>query len=313
MISIIVPIYNAEKYLARCVGSVIAQTFPNWELLLIDDGSTDKSGYICDAYAQQDWRIRVVHQPNGGVSAARNRGVQLAQGKYILFVDSDDHMLPTMCETMVKALESTESDCVVCGTTETSGGYWRPTANRSYTLEELRADMPSLLQTELLSPPWNKIYKREKIRHLFQEDISFGEDFIFVLHYLENCQKITFITDSPFYHEKGNEHSLVLKVHPTRLLDIEKGLEAVLTFSKQPLYSKYFRDLTVYARQLLMTDTLNYTTKLSYLKKWYNVARLKQLSLSNFQGHWKNKFFLYCLKHAWWRLAYAMVNKRFLF
>lgn len=310
MISIIVPVYNAEKYLARCVDSIIAQTFPNWELLLIDDGSADNSGNICDAYAQQDGRIRAVHQPNGGVSAARNRGVQLAQGEYILFVDSDDYMLPMMCETMVEALESTGSDCVVCGTTETGGGYWRPTANRNYTLEGLRADMPSLLPTELLSPPWNKIYKREKIRHLFREDISFGEDLIFVLHYLESCQKITFITDSPFYHEKGNEHSLVVKVHPTRLLDIERGLEAVLTFSKQPLYSKYFRDLTVYARQLLMTDTLSYAAKVSILNEWNQVAALKQMALRNYQGHWKNKLFLSCLKHAWWRVAYAMVNKR---
>lgn len=312
MISIILPVYNAKAYLHRCMDSIIAQTYRNWELLLVDDGSTDGSDKIGDEYAQRDGRIRVIHQPNGGVSAARNRGLLLAQGEYILFVDSDDYMLPEMCETMVRTLEREQADCVVCGTTETGGGYWRPAMNRNYTLEELKADMPALLPTELLAPPWNKIYKKEKIQQLFREDTSFGEDLIFVLNYLENCRKITFITDSPFYHEKGNESSLVVKIHPTRLLDIEKGLEAVRTFSKQPLYSKYFRDLTVYARQLLMTDTLGYAAKVTILNEWHQVAALKQIALHNYQGHWKNKLFLLCLKHRCWRLAYAMVNKRFL-
>ena len=90
LISIIVPIYNVEKYLSRCINSVLSQTFPDFELLLIDDGSTDKSGYICDGYAQKDSRIKVFHIENGGVSAARNYGLDNARGEWITFVDADD-------------------------------------------------------------------------------------------------------------------------------------------------------------------------------------------------------------------------------
>ena len=92
MISIIVPVYNTEKYLHRCIDSVLAQTYQDFELLLIDDGSKDSSGAICDEYAAQDTRVRVFHKENGGVSSARNVGLDLAQGEWVTFVDSDDYI-----------------------------------------------------------------------------------------------------------------------------------------------------------------------------------------------------------------------------
>lgn len=91
-ISVIVPVYNAEKYLRRCVGSILAQTFTDFELLLVDDGSTDASGAICDEYASADARVRVFHKPNGGVSSARNLGLDNARGEWIAFADADDYL-----------------------------------------------------------------------------------------------------------------------------------------------------------------------------------------------------------------------------
>lgn len=93
MVSIIVPVYNAEKYLSRCVDSILSQTMKDFELLLIDDGSQDESGRICDEYSEKDARVRVFHKPNGGVSSARNLGIDHAKGKYIIFIDSDDYWL----------------------------------------------------------------------------------------------------------------------------------------------------------------------------------------------------------------------------
>lgn len=93
-VSIIVPVYKAEKYLNRCIDSILAQTFTDWELLLIDDGSTDRSGDICDEYAKKDTRIRVFHKENGGVSSARNLGLDSAQGEWVTFIDADDYILP---------------------------------------------------------------------------------------------------------------------------------------------------------------------------------------------------------------------------
>lgn len=101
MVSCIIPVYNTEKYLPRCIESVLAQTFVDWEMLLIDDGSTDASGSICDEYAAKDERIRVFHKENGGISSARNLGLNYAQGEWIFFVDSDDSLPKTSLESLL--------------------------------------------------------------------------------------------------------------------------------------------------------------------------------------------------------------------
>ena len=116
-ISIIVPVYNAREYLYRCIDSIIAQTLQSWELLLIDDGSTDESGDICDDYAEKDKRIRVVHQQNAGVSAARNTGLAVARGKYIGFVDSDDWIEYGMFDKLYCAAENEMCSIVMCDAT----------------------------------------------------------------------------------------------------------------------------------------------------------------------------------------------------
>ena len=264
MISVIVPIYNAEKYLHRCINRILAQDYTDFELLLIDDGSIDNSATICDEFAKYDNRIRVFHKENGGVSSARNWGLDKAIGEYIMFVDSDDYMMSGMLEVMLSTLDSKKADLVVCGTTETGGGYWRPIADVDYSINQLKENFVSLLHTELLSPPWNKIYKKEIIgSNRFSEDISFGEDLLFNIQNLEKCENISLIKESPFYHEKENENSLVVKFNRNRLLDIEKVWVVVDRFSedKEGLYSKYLRDLTVYVRQLLKTKQYSWLEK----------------------------------------------------
>ena len=114
LISVIIPVYNVAPYLAACLDSVVSQTYRNLEILLIDDGSTDKSGAICDEYATKDLRIKVVHQANGGVSAARNKGLEIAQGEYIGFVDPDDLTLPQMYETLLDFLRRDKADVSAC-------------------------------------------------------------------------------------------------------------------------------------------------------------------------------------------------------
>lgn len=112
-VSVIVPVYNAEQYLARCVNSILSQSYPNFELILVDDGSLDRCGDICDTFATQDHRIRVIHQENQGQAAARNHGVSVATGQWVCFVDSDDAIHPSMLEEMVKALSS-NPDAKIC-------------------------------------------------------------------------------------------------------------------------------------------------------------------------------------------------------
>ena len=114
MISIIVPVYNTEKYLDQCIQSVLVQTYTNWELLLINDGSTDLSGTICDQYATKDRRIRVFHKENGGVSSARNVGLDNARGKWIMFIDADDWVEPSMLKELRTVALDNNADYVYC-------------------------------------------------------------------------------------------------------------------------------------------------------------------------------------------------------
>lgn len=310
-ISIIIPIYNAEKYLKRCVNSINMQSFSNYEMILVNDGSIDNSATICDEFAKYDNRIRVFHKENGGVSSARNWGLDKAIGEYIMFVDSDDYMLPGMLEVMLSTLESKKADLVVCGTTETGGGYWRPITDVDYSINQLKENFVSLLHTELLSPPWNKIYKKEIIgSNRFCEDISFGEDLLFNIQYLEKCENISFIKESPFYHEKENENSLVVKFNRNRLLDIEKVWVVVDRFSedKEGLYSKYLRDLTVYIRQLLKTKQYLWSEKKNILEEWSSMALIKNLNLFNYKIYYLNWVLLLLLKNKQWKLANILVN-----
>lgn len=113
-VSIIIPVYKAESYLHRCIDSILAQTFADWELLLIDDGSPDRSGDICDEYAVKDKRIRVYHKKNGGVSSARQKGLDMARGEYVIHVDPDDWVEPSMLTELFAKAKAENADMVIC-------------------------------------------------------------------------------------------------------------------------------------------------------------------------------------------------------
>ena len=115
IISIIVPVYNVERYIEKCVESIISQTFRNIEIIIVDDGATDRSGVIADQLATRDQRIRVIHKQNGGLSSARNEGVVHAKGKFLMFIDSDDYIAPNMCEVLYKHAIDNSCDLVECG------------------------------------------------------------------------------------------------------------------------------------------------------------------------------------------------------
>lgn len=167
LISVIIPVYNVEEYLCRCVDSVLDQTYRNTEILLVDDGSPDNCPAICDEYARQDARVRVLHQENKGLSGARNAGIDVAKGQWLAFVDSDDYLAPDFLERLLDACERTGSDLSVCrweyvrgekipehGTGET----------RVYTGREMLANL-YLPDGAYFVVAWNKLYRRE----LFEE------------------------------------------------------------------------------------------------------------------------------------------------
>ena len=172
LISVIVPVYNVERYLEKCLDGILAQTYGNLEILVIDDGSTDRCGAICDSYALRDPRIRVFHTENRGLSCARNLGLDHAKGDWIGFVDSDDWIEPDMYEVLLRRAEETGADIVECG-------FWREgsvpekTARHSLMLSG-KAAVKALLQDKLSNCVWNKLWKR-----LCFETIRFPADRVF--------------------------------------------------------------------------------------------------------------------------------------
>lgn len=209
-ISIVVPVYNAKKTINRCIDSLIHQTYEKLEIILVDDGSTDGSGAICDEYVKQDQRIIVVHKQNAGVSAARNTGIQKATGSYLQFVDSDDYLEQNACEILVNAMEENKSQMVICGCVEHRGETKKkimPNLEGNIKLQDIGKRFGELYISNLLNIPWNKLFLREKIEKNFDINISLGEDLLFNIEYMKKVNDITFLNEI-LYHYIIEQNSL---------------------------------------------------------------------------------------------------------
>lgn len=165
LISVIVPVYKVEKYLDRCVQSIVNQTYKNLEIILVDDGSPDACPAMCDRWAEKDSRIKVVHKENGGVSDARNVGMSVARGEYIGFVDSDDYVSFDMYESLLCNLEESGSDISCCGIKMVwdDGGERIMTPDGNYVLDNLQALKSLIVEDRLKQVVWNRLYKRETV------------------------------------------------------------------------------------------------------------------------------------------------------
>lgn len=207
MVSIIIPIFNAELYLKATLESITMQTFADFELLLIDDGSTDGSGEICDVYAKTDSRIKVYHVNNSGVSAARNFGLDHATGKYIWFVDSDDLATPQMLTYLVEDIESTGADLSICDTAFIGESATRPVLSEKTSMrrvEDLKKNIDRLVtgnDARKFLCVWDKLFRAENIKRWnlkYCNDMTIGEDTLFVMSYLFRCRLVS-INDSKLY------------------------------------------------------------------------------------------------------------------
>ncbi len=190
MYSVVIPVYNAQSTLGRCVDSWLAQTRTDLEVILVDDGSTDQSGRLCEEYAQRDKRIRVIHQANAGVSAARNAGIETAEGEFLLFTDSDDYVEADCLEKMSRFQQEAGADLVLCGYHHLYDGadiQKVPKPAGVYRFSDHPEEFLHLYEQGFLNMPWNKLYKKE-LAGRFDTSLSLGEDLLFNLDYLRTCR-----------------------------------------------------------------------------------------------------------------------------
>lgn len=203
-LSIIVPVYKVEQYLTKCIDSILAQTFADFELILVDDGSPDKCGMICDKYANEDKRIKVIHQKNAGVSTARNRALDNACGEYIGFVDSDDWISPDMYEMLMRDIVEYRSDIAICGIIKEfcNGEQIQfSNENRFFTINSQEA-IKNILENKIFSGYLvNRIYKKNLFECLrLNPDINMCEDLLLSYYLFKKAKKITYNPANGYYY-----------------------------------------------------------------------------------------------------------------
>ena len=223
-LSIIVPIYKVEKYLDECIQSILGQTFTDLELILVDDGSPDACPQMCDAIAEQDSRVRVIHQKNGGLSAARNTGIEAARGNWLGFVDSDDFVAPDFYEKLYNAAVNADADCAICSVqlTHEDGSrmdtlqHWKVYGG-GYTGEDILKTITWQNNAPYLVA-WNKLYRREVFRTLRYPVGRINED-VFVFAELFDTIKMVACVEQPLYFYRQRKDSIMQSKCALRNLD----------------------------------------------------------------------------------------------
>ena len=277
-VSIIVPVFNSEKYLSRCIESILNQTYDNIELILINDGSTDTSGSTCDSYAANDSRVRVVHQANSGVSAARNAGIHVATGDYFQFVDSDDYIDANMTAIMAAALEKNAASVAICGYKRIdplTGQCMQKISSEQegfYSHDEMLGIFDDLYLRWLINIAWNKMYLARIIKDnslAFEKDIDPAEDIFFNLGVIKKGNGFEIISECLYnyvIYDYGS--TLSSKIRPN-VYEIHKLLlETIMSlYEASPADSSQIHKLEMDYTRGLMTRII---LQLAVLQNWEN-------------------------------------------
>lgn len=209
LISIIVPVYNCEKYLKECLESILKQSYINFELILINDGSKDDSGKICEEYAMNDDRIIYINQLNSGVSAARRKGIDISNGKYISFIDSDDYIDKDYLLNLYNKINESESEFICCNSIDIEVLNYE---NNKIIKEEIIMNKERLFQDYFQGKRyayciWGKLYKREALINIEFKNIKYGEDTCMIIELFDKCEKVHVLNYDGYYY-RGQENSV---------------------------------------------------------------------------------------------------------
>jgi len=270
--SIIVPVYNTELYLRQCIESVLAQSYSNWELILVDDGSTDSSGSISSEYAEKDNRILVRHLKNGGPSKARNYGLNLATGEYILFLDSDDYFPENTLNVITESVQKTSAH-IICGSFSIlqNGNLCQKSINYKDRVISNDAFLCDILKGNIPAAVWGKTYHKDAIGQIrFNEKLDMGEDFIFnILILTQSTYQITYIS-KPIYNYRILNQSLTR----TTICDIFRQKTFIDIYIH--LWNVKISGAHIEVKSLIASNILGmiyvYYTNQPFFKKHFDVA-----------------------------------------
>ncbi|WP_270504839.1 glycosyltransferase family 2 protein [Eubacterium limosum] len=321
LISIVIPIYKVENYIERCIKSIINQTYKFLEIILVDDGSPDDCGIICDQYAEIDSRITVIHQENKGLSGARNSGIDIAQGEFITFIDSDDWVCPDYIEILYNNLVDHSLDISICNYIDVS----------SYEIDQIRSNnqnvnvftnLEALEQyfTEFSTPfvvSWGKLYKVELFENIRFPEGKIHEDEFTTYQLLFNAKKIGFINEPLYYYFQRNDSIMGNGFNIKGKNDCLEALEQRIDFYKRrklkslrtKTYNTYCRvieDLLINHKAAISIDEYK-----SLLKKYKNIS-IKLLKSKHIKNRSKIRIFVFIhfrFLSKIWRKKYDQSNK----
>ena len=283
-ISVIVAVYNAEKYIKRCIDSLLSQTFTDFEVLLIDDGSTDGSSRICDEYAAKDSRLRVFHNENQGIGATRHFGIDHAKGEYTIHVDSDDWVEKNMLLELYESAVANEADIVFCDYYKEKAGVNEYVAQKPTTLDR-ETIIDDLLATRLYGACWNKLIKHEcyaRCNVNFIEGLNYGEDMIALISLLQHPVRVAYTSNAYYHYDlQTNPNSYTRQITYENLRERERYVELLFRsvgdkYGKDAIYSK----LVALAFLAIRIDAYERTDFFSHYKRLADVDILHLKNLT---------------------------------
>jgi glycosyltransferase involved in cell wall biosynthesis len=341
-ISIVVPVYNAERYLHKCINSILCQTKKEFELIMINDGSIDKSLSILQYYERRDDRIKIYNQDNMGVSTARNLGISVANGKYISFLDADDFVDQEMIKELFDSAEHNQADCVMCDFYHESHANYKVEIIHSnlpksilFKNDILEIILPRLIGIEpkrniykinLWGSIWNYLFKTEiiKVNNIqFNTNLTIAEDLLFKIEYLFLCE-LLFSLNKPFYHYVRHDTSVTLKYNPKIIEIYEMYISQLMSIiDKKNLNSEFAKNIQyksfLYIGIIIhyictVSHNLSFTSKrkliLELYKSQYISMQTNDICTNYFSIKDKIRYFLYKLNIATIFIVVYNIRKR---
>lgn len=287
LISVIVPVYKVEKYLNKCIESIVNQSYMNIEIIIVDDGSPDNCPKICDEWAKKDSRIKVIHQKNGGLSSARNTGINIAKGQYLSFIDSDDYVDKKFIESLYKAIKQENAEMSICEFYEfNEKGILLENKKRNKLINTLYSGyqiLHNMMFNYKLSyiVAWNKLYKKELFENVRYKTGKINEDEFIIHRLFYKCNKVVCIDENLYYYLKRND-SIMGKDFNVKNLDQFEALEDRIN---------YFSNINMNDLLLKAKSRLLYSIALNY---WFLIKaktideKTKMIYKTKFNNFYKN-------------------------